>query len=181
MALLLVAVSAVIVFVVGLSQRKRFDAATLFMEADAKSICQTEFDGRQRGSGNKLGLPVVHILGGSPLQFDYNWAVSTFPVYGTPKPAWFGRHLTLCVEENGMLTGAFSVESMHTRGSSSAFLPKHSFDLQLHGAEKSLLGLPKAKKLILNGVFFDTSFVRNPLSFAIYRAMGGWAPQTVIV
>ena len=34
------------------------------------------------------------------------------------------------------------------------------------------------KRLVMHGPYIDTSFLRNALSFHIYRQLGGWAPHT---
>jgi hypothetical protein len=47
--------------------------------------------------------------------------------------------------------------------------------------KKKVLGMPKANKWVLAMSFVDTSYLRNQLSFEMYRRLGAWAPRTKYV
>lgn len=67
---------------------------------------------------------------------------------------------------------------LRTRGNRSATFDKHSFALKLNTAE-SMLGLSKNKKWKLNAEYIDKTFMRNKLSYDLFRSFtkGNWAPQ----
>lgn len=67
---------------------------------------------------------------------------------------------------------------LRSRGNRSATFEKHSFALKLSTAEK-LLGLPENKKWKLNAEYIDKTFMRNKLSYDLFRlfSSGNWAPK----
>ena len=70
------------------------------------------------------------------------------------------------------------------RGRYSASLPQKPYGIETRDASGnnlnvSLLGLPPENDWILLANYNDKTFMRNPLAFHLFRAMGHWAPRTV--
>ncbi|MCR9171432.1 MAG: CotH kinase family protein [bacterium] len=102
-------------------------------------------------------------------------------------------HLT-CDEEN-LNTGDYQVEDLiwydtlgnriwgekirlRARGNRSATFEKHSFSLKA-SADMEMLGMPKNKKWKLNAEYIDKTFMRNKLSYDLFRSFspGNWAAR----
>ena len=128
-----------------------------------------------------LQTPIIHVVGGNPLAFDFNFDMTSFPSVDLPRPSYDSGRVTLCIQKPSASSMTAVQAILSLRGSSSSYLPKPQFWVTILEQDKvSLLGLPAAngKALILSAVFFDTSFIRNPLAFQLYRKAGGWAPET---
>lgn len=75
--------------------------------------------------------------------------------------------------------------NIEKRGSSSQFTPKYSYGLTTVLADSvsnnnvSVLGMPAENDWILNGIAFDTSFMRDYISYNLARRMGHYAARTV--
>ncbi len=67
---------------------------------------------------------------------------------------------------------------LRSRGNRSATFDKRSFALKLNEGKK-ILGLPKNKKWKLNAEYIDKTFMRNKLSYDLFRSFspGNFAPQ----
>lgn len=80
---------------------------------------------------------------------------------------------------------------LHSRGHVSNLFPKHSFLFHrsvenVAPEEFGWIGehntqFTRTKKWILYGPYIDTTFIRNPLSFWLYRSLGGWASDTQFI
>ena len=74
--------------------------------------------------------------------------------------------------------------SIQIRGSSSQAIPKKGYGfttLQANNTSNnniSLLGMPAENDWILNGLAFDSSLIRDNLSYYLSRQMGNYAPRT---
>lgn len=75
--------------------------------------------------------------------------------------------------------------SIEIRGSSSQTLPKKGYGLTTLEADNvsndnvSLLDMPSENDWILNGLAFDSSLIRDYLSYNLSRQLGNYAPRTV--
>lgn len=75
--------------------------------------------------------------------------------------------------------------NIERRGSSSQFTPKYSYGLTTVLADSvsnnnvSILGMPSENDWILNGIAFDTSFMRDYISYNLARRMGHYAARMV--
>ncbi len=69
------------------------------------------------------------------------------------------------------------------RGRSSRGFPKHQYAVELWDeigvdTESDLLGFGEESDWVVNGAYVDRALVRNQFAFDIFRAMGGWAPES---
>lgn len=104
---------------------------------------------------------LIKITGSMQVYYHSNGARN----YLTDPPAWNG---TIGIE---------------VRGSSSAFLPKQSYDLELRdtaglSVDAPLLGMPAESDWILYASHNDKSLLRTSLSYYLYNAMGNYAVRT---
>lgn len=72
---------------------------------------------------------------------------------------------------------------VENRGRSSRGFPKHQYAVELWdetGAEieADLLGFGSGEDWVVNGAYVDRALMRNQFAFDIFRAMGGWAPES---
>lgn len=75
--------------------------------------------------------------------------------------------------------------NIERRGSSSQFTPKYSYGLTTVLADSisnnnvSILGMPSENDWILNGIAYDTSFIRDYISYNLARRLGNYEPRMV--
>ncbi len=72
---------------------------------------------------------------------------------------------------------------VEVRGRSSRSFPKHQYAVELWdetGAEieADLLGFGAEEDWVINGAYVDRALMRNQFAFDLFRAMGGWAPES---
>ena len=137
-------------------------------------------------------IPVLQVHGGKYLRRQTHWIEKVCTPTSGPECShqemWRAEDVVLCIDGE-----FFSTATMHTRGHTSAIMPKHQFSIGLthqriiqkkgrivlvqRRAVAEFLGLPSDSKWVLGISFVDTSFIRNQLSFLVYQLLGAWAPR----
>ncbi|MDO9280506.1 MAG: CotH kinase family protein [Pseudomonadota bacterium] len=142
--------------------------------------------------------PALPYLGDAP-RGDTGWDGSPLPLLlvhaeGAIVPdERVAATVELIVAHDGTLTGVGdapralqSRAAIEGRGSSSAFFPKHSYNLELQDAAGedvalSVLGLPPEADWVLYGPYNDKTYVRDALAYRLIRRLGGYAPRVRFV
>ncbi|HTF80716.1 MAG TPA: CotH kinase family protein, partial [Cytophagales bacterium] len=133
----------------------------------------------QTFTSSNLPIVIINTDGGADIVDDPRVGATMKIIYRTDglRNNVTDQDSTLLLNYNGRI-------DIEVRGSSSQFLPKKGYGLttrKLDGSNNnvSLLGMPAENDWILNGLAFDSSLMRDFLSYELARRVGNYAPRTV--